>query len=223
MARKRIFVAADEQLLPALAMPLRKAGMLVETFSKQADLIPATRIDPPDAMLLSAKLADGGALSVIQALAPVGSPPTVVVLAQSQLASRPELLRAGIRNVIVSPIKPKALAATMAEAAGGVRRVEPRDRVAIPVVVEWKDRRIGGVTVDISRDGLGLSLWEPIDSGVVLGVTLTAQATSLKVWGRVVHTRSEGDRTHVGVRLLGLVSEEEHALLKLARPAAATG
>ena len=198
MSRKRIFVGADEQLLPALVSPLRRAGLVVEAFSRQSDLVPAARIDVPDAMLLSAKLPDGGALATYLALASLGPPPTVVILAQSQLGIRPELLQAGIRDVVVSPIKPRLLVARMAEVAGGIRRSDQRERVAIPVVVELKDRKIGGVTVDVSREGLGLSLWEPVPEGSVVGVTLNAKTGSLQVWGRVLHIRRDAGALNPG-------------------------
>jgi CheY-like chemotaxis protein len=217
MSRKRIFLAADEQLLPALSAPLRRAGLSVETFNRQSELVPAVRIDPPDALLLSARLPDGSALAAFLSLG-ASPPPTVVVLAQSQLSLRPDLLKAGVRDVVISPIKPKLLSAKMAEVAGGIKRADARDRVAVPIVLEFKEQKIGGVTIDISREGLGLSLWEPVPEGSVVGVTLTNKTGSLQVWGRVLHVRRDGERTQAGVRLLGLVPEEEATLLRFARP-----
>ncbi len=215
MSKKRIFFAADEKLLAALCEPLRKTGLSVETFGKQADLVPAARIDPPDAMLLSARLTDGTALATFQALQQPGkAPPTVAILTPSQLGSRGALLKAGIADIAISPIRPKQLGARLIELAGGLRRAENKERLEVPATLEIDGRKVSGTTIDASRESLGISLTGPVSANAVVSVTLQLAAAPLTVLGRIMQARVEGDRVIASVQLLAMSADEENSLLK---------
>jgi CheY-like chemotaxis protein len=217
MSEKRIYFAADDQLVAVLWDPLQKTGLTVETFARQADLIAAALADPPDVLLLGARLPDGSALAAFKALEP-NPPPTLVILTASQLASRFGLLRAGISDIVVSPIRPRALASRLAELAGGTRRMEVRERTSIPVMIDLDGRHVRGFTQDLSRDGLGLRLDAALTEQAIVGVTLNPPSgSSIKVFGRVAHCRLDGDVAVVGMRFLGASQDEEATLAHIAQ------
>src|SRR4051812_29485113 len=172
MSQIRIFFAADEKLLSVLSEPLRKAGLVVETFRTQADVVPAAKVDPPDALLLGARLPDGTALAAFEAIGQGNQPPTVVVLAQSQLAARAGLLKSGIADIAISPIRPRQLAARLAELAGGVRRNETREYVRLSGTVTVGGRALPVTTLDVSREGIGLELEESIPAQSLITIQL---------------------------------------------------
>lgn len=217
MAQQPIYFAGDEKLLAALSEPLRKAGVLLQTFASQAALLAACETVAPGAVLLGARLPDGTAVTASQALAPKRIP-CVVILSPSQGASRAAILRSGLADVAFSPIRPRQLGGRLAELAGTARRPEVRQPADARVRVTVGGRSVEGRLVEVSRDAAAVAL-AVVPQGGLAELQVDRAAGPLVLFATMLDATTDGPSTKVQFRLLGLLPDEEAAVLALAQAA----
>lgn len=97
-----------------------------------------------------------------------------------------------------------AAPSTSVDAARGVdRRVHPRIPTELGVLVEWSGRKVMGVTMDSSEEGLRVALrgaGPEIGSDVSVRLNLPSEGWH-RLQGVVAHSAPNGDGTAIGVRL----------------------
>ncbi len=214
-----IYFAADEKLLAALAEPLRRSGLELETFPSLVALRAAFDRELPGALLLGARLSDSTAYAALKSLSGPRHVPTLVIVGESQLDHRGQALRLGFADVAPSPLKPRVLASRLQELAGTASGEQTRASATGTVVVKTDDAAREAEVIEAGEQTLLVRLSPALteDDLVELVFGRGAQAP-LSLFGRVLTSTVSFEGSEATLRLLAMTPEETAALREIVRP-----
>lgn len=120
--RRVLLVDDDEDLLVALATPLRRFGFDVAVATDAVTAVSSAVKEPPDAVVMDIGLPGGDGIVVMQrlhALPRLSGVPVVVLSGRDPAEHREAALSAGAAAYLAKPVAPDALAAAVIDALRG--------------------------------------------------------------------------------------------------------
>ncbi len=117
-----LLVDDDEDLLVALAAPLRRQGFDVVVATDAVTAVSTAVKQPPDVVIMDIGLPGGDGMMVMQrlhSLPQLAGVPVIMLSGRDPEKHRDEALAAGAADYLAKPISPEALSAAVVEALGG--------------------------------------------------------------------------------------------------------
>ena len=194
----RVLVVDDEpQILRALRVILRNAGLQVEPAETAQGALDAVAVRPPDAMVLDLVLPDGSGVDVVKDLRRWSGLPVLVLSAVGDEREKVRALDAGADDYVTKPFGTDELTARIRAV---LRRRDTGDG-ADPLV------RVGEVTIDVAarrvtREGAEVHL-TPIEFDLLRvlavhrGKLVTHRRLLREVWGPGYGEETHYLRVHV--------------------------
>jgi DNA-binding response OmpR family regulator len=117
-----LLVDDDEDLLIALAVPLRRQGLDVAVATDAVTAVSSAVRQPPDVVVMDIGLPGGDGMMVMQrlhALPQLAGVPVIVLSGRDPATHRDAALAAGAAAYLVKPVAPNDLSAAVIQALGG--------------------------------------------------------------------------------------------------------